>query len=93
MVSSGNTESEEEEEGDGDDSNGDCQRSPPLFVVAKAGGSDMNSADVVESPAKNTRKRKSNIPAVDNPTMTTREKGGIGRQWHVGFSGSIGFLF
>ncbi len=45
-------ESKEEEEGDGDDSDGDYQKSPPLFVVAKAGGSDINSADVVESPAK-----------------------------------------
>jgi hypothetical protein len=67
-------ESEEEEEGDGDDSDGDCQRSPPLLAVAKAGGSDMNSADVVESPAKNTRKRKSNITAVDSPAMVTRGK-------------------
>ncbi len=40
-----------EEEGDGDDSNGDYRRSSPLFAVAKAGGSDMNSDDVVESPA------------------------------------------
>jgi hypothetical protein len=69
-------ESEGEEEGDGDDSDGEYERNPPLLVVAKAGGSNMNSDDVVESPTKNTRKRKSNIPAVDSPAMTTRGKGG-----------------
>jgi hypothetical protein len=36
----------------------------------------MNSDDVVESPTKNTRKRKSNIPAVDSPAMATRRKRG-----------------
>jgi hypothetical protein len=82
-------ESEEEEEGDRDDSDGDYQRSPPLFAEAKAGSSDMNSDDVVESLAKNTMKRKSNIPAADSPAMATREKRGTIRQWHVGFSGSI----
>ncbi len=45
-------------------------------MVAKAGDSNINSNDVVESPAKNRRKRKSNIPAVDSPAMATREKGG-----------------
>jgi hypothetical protein len=45
-------------------------------VVAKAGGSNMNSDDVVESPAKNTRKKKSNIPAVFSPAMATRAKRG-----------------
>jgi hypothetical protein len=71
-------ESEGEEEGDGDDSDGEYERSPPLFAVAKAGGSNMNSDDVVESPAKNTTKmkRKSNIPAVDSPAMATRGKKG-----------------
>jgi hypothetical protein len=69
-------ESEEEDEGDGDDSDGEYQQSPPLFAVAKAGGSDMNSDDVAECSAKNTRKRKSNIPAVDSLAMATRgEKG------------------
>jgi hypothetical protein len=69
----GNTsgESEGEEEGDGDDSYWENERSPPLFVVAKAWGINMNSADVLESPAKNTRRRKSNIPAVDSPAMAT----------------------
>ncbi len=47
-----------------------------LWAVAKVGGSDINDDDMVESPTKNTRKRKSNIPAVDSPTMATREKGG-----------------
>jgi hypothetical protein len=36
----------------------------------------MNSADAVESLAKSTRKRKSNIPAVDSPAMATRGKKG-----------------
>jgi hypothetical protein len=36
----------------------------------------MNSADVVESPTKNKRKRKSNIPAVDSPAIATRGKRG-----------------
>ncbi len=49
-----------------------------MFAVAKAGGSDMNSADVVESPPQNTKKRKSNLPAVDSSAMATR--GGKGRK-------------
>jgi hypothetical protein len=65
-----------EEEGDGDDSDGEYQRSPPLFAVAKAGGSNINNDDVVESLTKNTSKRKSNIPAVDSPAMATRGKRG-----------------
>jgi hypothetical protein len=36
----------------------------------------MNSGDVVESPAMNTRKRKSNIPAVDSPALASRGKNG-----------------
>jgi hypothetical protein len=36
----------------------------------------MNSDDVVESPTKNTRKSKINIPAVDSPAMVTRGKRG-----------------
>jgi hypothetical protein len=47
-----------------------------MFVVAKAGGSNMNSDYVVESPTKNRRKRKSNIPAVDSPAMATKGKRG-----------------
>ncbi len=69
-------ESEGEDQGEGEDSDGENERSPPLFAGAKVGGSDMNSDDVVESPTKNTRKRKSTIPAVDSPTMATRGKGG-----------------
>jgi hypothetical protein len=86
-------ESEGEDEGEGDDSDGENERSPPLFAVAKAEGSGMNSDDVVENPTKNTRKRKSNIPAVDSPAMATRGKGGTSRQWHVGSNESIGFEF
>jgi hypothetical protein len=40
-----------EEEGDGDDSDGEYERIPPLFAVAKRGGSDINIDDVLESPA------------------------------------------
>ncbi len=48
-----------------------------MFAVANAGGSDMNSADnVVESPAKNTRKRMSNVPIGNSPAMATRGKKG-----------------
>jgi hypothetical protein len=68
-------ESEGEEEGDRDDSDGGYEKSPLLFAVAKAGGSNINRDDVVESPAKNTRKRKSNIHAVDSPATPTRGKG------------------
>jgi hypothetical protein len=32
----------------------------------------MNSDDVVESPTKDTRKRKSTIPAVDTPAIATK---------------------
>ncbi len=69
-------ESKGEKEEEGEDSDGENERSPPLFVVAKAGGSDMNSDDVVENPTKNTRKRKSTNPAVDSPAMATRDKRG-----------------
>ncbi len=94
MVSSGKifpAESEGEDKEEEDDSYGENERSPPLIVGAKAGGSEMNSDDVAESPTKNTRKSKSTIPAVDSPAMATRGKGGTSRQWHVGSSGSIGF--
>ncbi len=69
-------ESEGEDEGEGDDSDRENERSQPLFAVAKAGGSNMNSDDVVESPTTNTRKRMSNISAVDSPAMATRGKRG-----------------
>ncbi len=59
-----------------EDSDGENERSPPLFKGAKAGSSKMNSDDVVESPTKNTRKRKSTIPAVDSPAMATKGKRG-----------------
>jgi hypothetical protein len=69
-------ESKAEDEEAGKDSDGENERSPPLFAGAKAGSSKMNSDDVVESPTKNTRKRKSTIPAVDSPAMATRGKRG-----------------
>ncbi len=69
-------ESEGEGEGERDNSDGENDRSPPLFAGAKAGGSNMNSDDVEESPTKNTRKMKSTIPAVDSPAMAKRGKGG-----------------
>jgi hypothetical protein len=58
---------------------------------AKAGSSKTNSGNVLASPTKNTRKRKSTIPAVDSPAMATRGKEGKSRHWHVDSSGSIGF--
>ncbi len=68
--------SEGEDEEVGEDSDGENERSPPLFVGAKAGSSKMNSDDVLESPTKNTRKRKSTIPAVDSPAMAIWGKKG-----------------
>ncbi len=69
-------ESEGEDEDEGEDSDGENERSPPLFVGAKAGSGKMNSDDVLESPTKNTRKRKSTIPAVDSPAMAKWDKRG-----------------
>jgi hypothetical protein len=69
-------ESEGEEEEEGEDLIGKNERSPPLFVGAKAGSSKTNSDVVLASPTKNTRKMKSTIPAVDSPAMATRGKRG-----------------
>ena len=69
-------ESEGDDEEEGEDSDGENERSPPLFAGAKVGSSKMNSDDVLASPTKNTRKRKSTIPAVDSPAMATRGKRG-----------------
>jgi hypothetical protein len=67
-------ESEGEQEEEGEDSDGENERSPPLIVGAKAGIRKTNSDDLLASPTKNTRKRKSTIPPVDSPAMTTRSK-------------------
>ncbi len=72
--SSGESEGEQEEEGR--DSDGENERSPPLFVGPTAGIPKTNSDDVLASPTKNTRKRKSTIPAVDSPAMAMRGKRG-----------------
>jgi hypothetical protein len=69
-------ESEGEQEEEGEDSDGENEKSPRLFAGEKAGNSNMNSDNVVDSPTKNTRKRKSTIPAVDSPAMATRGKRG-----------------
>jgi hypothetical protein len=69
-------ESEGEQEKEGEDSDGENERSPPLFARAKTGICKANSDDVLASPTKNTRKRKSIIPAVDCPAMATRGKRG-----------------
>ncbi len=69
-------ESEGEQEEEGEDSDGENERSPPLFAEATAGSSKTNSDDVLASPTKNTRKRKSTIPVVDSPAMATRGKRG-----------------
>ena len=73
-ISSAESEGEDEEEGE--DSDGENERSPPLFAGAKVGSSKTNSDDVLASPTKYTRKRKSTIPLVDSPAMTTRGKRG-----------------
>jgi hypothetical protein len=67
-------ESEGEQEEEGEDSDGENERSQPFFAGAKEGSCKMNSDDVLASPTKNTRKRKSTIPAVDSPAMATRGK-------------------
>ncbi len=69
-------ESEGEQKDKGKDCDGGNEMSPPLFVGAKEGSSKMNRDDVLASPTKNTRKRKSTIPAVDNSAMATRGKRG-----------------
>jgi hypothetical protein len=69
-------ESEGEQEEEGEDSDGKNERSPPLIAGAKAGIRKTNSDDVLASPTKNTRKRKSTIPPVDSPAMTMRGKSG-----------------
>jgi hypothetical protein len=69
-------ESEGEDDQEGEDSDGENERSPPLFAGVKAGSSKINSDDVVESPTKITKKRKSAIPAVDSPANATRGKRG-----------------
>jgi hypothetical protein len=63
-------ESEGEQEEEGEDSDGENERSPQLFAGA------TNSDDVLARPTKNTRKRKSTIPAADSPAMATRGKRG-----------------
>jgi hypothetical protein len=45
-------------------------------VGEKMGISKTKNDDVLASPTKNTRKRKSTIPAVDSPAMATRGKRG-----------------
>ncbi len=54
-------ESDGEQEDKGEDSDGENERSPPLFAGAKAGSSKTNSDDVLAISTKNTRKRKSTI--------------------------------
>jgi hypothetical protein len=74
-ISSDESEGEQEEEGE--DSDGENERSPPLFAGPTAGICKMDSDDVLASPTKNTRKRKSTtIPVVDSPAMATRGKRG-----------------
>ncbi len=69
-------ESEGEQEEEGEDSDGENERSSQLIAGAKAGSSKTNCDDVLASPTKNTRKRKSTIHAVDSPAMATRGKRG-----------------
>ncbi len=69
-------ESEGEQEEEGKDSDGENERSPPLFAEPTAGICKTNSDDVLASPTKSTRKRKSTNPTVDSPAMATRGKRG-----------------
>ncbi len=73
-----------------EDSDGENERNPPLFAGAKAASSKTNSDDVLASPTKNTRKRKSTIPAVVLQWQQGAKEG-TSRHWHVGSSGSFGF--
>ncbi len=50
------TEGGQEEEGE--DSDGENERSLPLFAGAKVGSSKMNSVDVLASPTKIQQKRR-----------------------------------
>ncbi len=45
-------ESEGEDKEEGEDSDGENERSPPIFVGVKGGSNKMNSNDVLESPIK-----------------------------------------
>jgi hypothetical protein len=69
-------ESEGEQEEEGEDSDGENERCPPLVAGAKAGSSKTNCDDVLSSPTKNTRKRKSTNSAVASPAKATRGKRG-----------------
>ncbi len=69
-------ESEGEQDEEGEDSDGENEKSPPLFAGAKVGICKMASDYVLASPTKNTWKRKSTIPAVDSPAIATRGKRG-----------------
>jgi hypothetical protein len=69
-------ESEGEQEEEREYSDGENERRPPLFAGPTAGIRKKYSDDVLASPTKNTRKRKSTIPAVDSPAMATRVKRG-----------------
>jgi hypothetical protein len=84
-------ESEGEQEVEGEDSDGENERSPPLFAGIKAGSSKTNSDDVLASPTKNTRKRKS--PSLQKIVLQWQQgaKEGTSRHWQVGSSGFIGF--
>ena len=69
-------ESEGEQEEEGEYSDREIKKSSPLFAGPTAGIRKKYSDDVLANPTKNTRKRKSTIPAVDSPAMATRGKRG-----------------
>ncbi len=68
--------SEREDEEDGEYTDGDNERSPQMFDEPTVGSCKTDRNDVLASPTKNTRKRKSTIPAVDKAAMATRGKRG-----------------
>jgi hypothetical protein len=69
-------DSEGKQEKECQNSDGENGRSPPLIGGPTARIRKTSSDDVLASPTKNTRKRKSAIPAVDSLAMATRGKRG-----------------
>jgi hypothetical protein len=69
-------ESEQEHKEEGEDTDGENERNPQMFAGPTVGIRKTDRDDVLASPTKNTRKRKSTIPVVDSPAMATRGKRG-----------------
>ncbi len=76
LMENSSDESEGEQEEEGENSDGENERSPPLFVGPTVGICKTNTDGVLASPTKNTRKRTGTISTVDSPAMATRGKRG-----------------